>query len=299
MSHFVSCSPIDTHKEDEIMMIVTDTASDILESEAAELGIRLAPLDIAFGDVHCSRNTPEMLDEFYRLLTTSEEFPKTSQPAPDTWLGLFREAQDAGEDVLVLTMTSEISGTYESACMAARLSGYDDHIAVVDTRQAIICQYIVVRYAAAMRDEGKSLDEIVELVNEFTKRVHVHGILGTLTYLRKGGRIPASAAAIGNLLKIKPTISIDSGELVGPAKAKGTAAAKRIIWKDLETADLDPEWPVYFPYTSDRAAAEKLHAETIDKFGFDARNTRFRQVSGTIGAHLGPGAFGFAYVTKA
>lgn len=118
------------HKEDEIMMIVTDTASDILESEAAELGIRLAPLDIAFGDVHCSRNTPAMLDEFYRLLTTSDEFPKTSQPAPDTWLGLFREAQENDEDVLVLTMTSDISGTYDSACMAAHLSGYEDRIAV-------------------------------------------------------------------------------------------------------------------------------------------------------------------------
>ena len=79
------------------MTIVTDTASDILESEAAELDIRLAPLDIAFGDVHCSRNTPEMLDEFYRLLTTSEEFPKTSQPAPEIWLELFREAQENNE----------------------------------------------------------------------------------------------------------------------------------------------------------------------------------------------------------
>lgn len=280
------------------MMIVTDTASDILESEAAELDVRLAALDIVFGDVHCSRNTPEMLDEFYRLLTTSEIFPKTSQPAPETWLALFREAQKRGEDVLVLTMTSEISGTYDSACMAARLSGYDEHIAVVDTRQAIVCQYIVVRYAAAQRDAGKSLHEIAELVGAFTKRVHVHGIMGTLTYLRKGGRIPASVATIGNLLKIKPTIGINNGELVSPAKAKGTAAARRIIWKDLEAAELDPAWPVYFPYTSDREAAEKLRADTVERFGLDIENTRLRQVSGTIGAHLGPGAFGFAYVEK-
>lgn len=281
------------------MMIVTDTASDILESEAAEIGVRLAPLDIAFGDVHCSRNTPEMLDEFYRLLTTSETFPKTSQPAPETWLALFREAQENDEDVLVLTMTSEISGTYDSACMAARLSGYDERIAVVDTRQAIICQYIVVRYAAALRDAGKTLHEVVELVNDFTKRVHVQGILGTLTYLRKGGRIPASVATIGNLPKIKPTISIDGGNLVSPAKAKGTAAAKRIIWKDLEAAELDGDWPVYFPYTSDRESAEKLRDETAERFGIDIENTRLHQVSGTIGAHLGPGAFGFAYVEKA
>ncbi|MDO5043278.1 MAG: DegV family protein [Slackia sp.] len=280
------------------MMIITDTASDILESEAAELNIKLAPLDIAFGDVHCSRNTPEMLTEFYRLLTTSEEFPKTSQPAPEAWLALFREAQENNENVLVLTMTSEISGTHDSACMAAQLSGYGDHIAVVDTRQAIISQCIVVHYAVKLRDEGKTLAEMVPLIEKFRNRVHVCGIVGTLTYLRKGGRIPASVATIGNLLKIKPTIGIEDGELVSPAKAKGTAAAKKIIWKQLEEADLDPEWPVYFPYTSDRDAAEKLRDETVERFGLDVENTLFHQVSGTIGAHLGPGAFGFAYVEK-
>ena len=103
---------------------------------------------------------------------------------------------------------------------------------------------------------------------------------------------------IGNLLKIKPTIGIENGELVSPAKAKSTAAAKKIIWKRLAEADLDPEWPVYFPYTSDRSPAEQLREETVERFGLDIKNTRFQQVSGTIGAHLGPGAFGFAYVEK-
>ena len=279
------------------MMIVTDTASDLLEDEAAELGVKLAPLDIAFGDIHCTRNTPEKFEEFYRLLETSEEFPKTSQPSPDTYLGFFREAQKNGEEVLVLAMTSDISGTYESACMTAKLSGYD-HIAVIDTRQAIVSQGIVVRYAVRLRDEGKTLAEMVPLIEEFRNRVHVCGIMSTLTFLRKGGRIPASLAVIGNLLKIKPTIGIENGELVSPAKAKSTAAAKKIIWKRLAEADLDPEWPVYFPYTSDRSPAEQLREETVERFGLDIKNTRFQQVSGTIGAHLGPGAFGFAYVEK-
>lgn len=279
------------------MMIVTDTASDLLEDEAAELGVKLAPLDIAFGDIHCTRNTPEKFDEFYRLLETSEEFPKTSQPSPDTYLGFIREAQENDEEVLILCMTSDISGTYESARMTANLSGYD-RIAVIDTRQAIVSQGIVVRYAVKLRNEGKTLAEMVPLIKEFSSRVHVCGIMGTLTYLRKGGRIPASLAVIGNLLKIKPTIAVENGELVSPAKAKGTAAAKKIIWKQFAEADIDPEWPVYFPYTSDRELAEKLREETVERFGLDIENTCFRQVGGTIGAHLGPGAFGFAYVEK-
>lgn len=279
------------------MMIVTDTASDLLEDEAAELGVKLAPLDIAFGDIHCTRNTPEKFDEFYRLLETSEEFPKTSQPSPDTYLGFIREAQENDEEVLILCMTSDISGTYESARMTANLSDYD-RIAVIDTRQAIVSQGIVVRYAVKLRDEGKTLAEMVPLIEEFSSRVHVCGIMGTLTYLRKGGRIPASLAVIGNLLKIKPTIAVENGELVSPAKAKGTAAAKKIIWKQFAEADIDPEWPVYFPYTSDRELAEKLREETVERFGLDIENTCFQQVGGTIGAHLGPGAFGFAYVEK-
>lgn len=276
------------------MIIVTDTASDILESEAAELDVRLATIDVMFDGVHCARNTPEGFNEFYRLLTTSETFPTTSQPVPESYLSVFAEAKETGEDVLVLGLTSTISGTVESARMAARLSGWEDHIAVMDSKQAIVSQRIVVEQAVRLRSEGLTLAEIVPALETFRDRIQICGILDTLSYLQKGGRIPKPLATVGNILKIKPIVAVEDGVLTSPAKARGTAAAKKTIWKRLESVELDPAWPVFFVYADDRSLAENFEAETRAKYGLE--NTRIVQIGGVVGAHLGPRCFGFAYV---
>ena len=145
-----------------------------------------------------------------------------------------------------------------------------------------------------LRDEGKTVAEIAPLLEDFSKRVHVCGILDTLTYLQKGGRIPKTLATVGNMLKIKPVVAVEDGSLVSPVKVRGTKAAKKAIWKRMESVKLDPEWPVYFIYTSERSAAEELLSETQEQF--DLPGVRFSQIGSVIGAHLGPNAFGFAYV---
>lgn len=279
------------------MVIVTDTASDILESEARELDVRLAAFDISFGEEHCSRNTPQDLARFYNLLTTSEVFPKTSQPSPESYLEYIHEGQERGEDVLIIALTSTISGSVESARLAAKLSGYD-RVAVVDSRQAIVSERMVVEYACQMRNEGKTLEETVAAIKDFSERIQISGILDTLTYLQKGGRIPASLARIGNLFKIKPLVAVEDGVLMSPTAARGTNAAKKAIWKRLDPEHLDASWPIYFVYADRRDLAEKFAAETVEKFGLDPQNTRICQISGTVGAHLGPGCFGYAFLTK-
>lgn len=279
------------------MVIVTDTASDILESEARELDVRLAAFDISFGEEHCSRNTPQDLARFYNLLTTSEVFPKTSQPSPESYLEYIHEGQERGEDVLIIALTSTISGSVESARLAAKLSGYD-RVAVVDSRQAIVSERMVVEYACQMRNEGKTLEETVAAIKDFSGRIQISGILDTLTYLQKGGRIPASLARIGNLFKIKPLVAVEDGVLMSPTAARGTNAAKKAIWKRLDPEHLDASWPIYFVYADRRDLAEKFAAETVEKFGLDPQNTRICQISGTVGAHLGPGCFGYAFLTK-
>lgn len=276
------------------MIIVTDTASDILEDEAREMDVRLAPLDIRFGSVSCARNTQEGFAEFYRLLTSLDTFPTTSQPTPECYLRIIEEAKRSGQDVLVIALTSTISGTVESARMAAKLSEYDGHIAVVDSKQAIVSQRIVVERAVKLRDEGKSLQAIVKDIESFRDRIQISGILDTLTYLQKGGRIPQPLALIGNALKIKPIVAVENGVLTSPAKAHGAKAAKKAIWKRLDNATLDPEWPVYFVYADERSLAEEFEHETREKFGL--QNTRIVQIGGVVGAHLGPGCYGFAYV---
>lgn len=281
-------------KASTALIIVTDTASDILEEEARAMNARLATIDVMFGNVHCARNTAEGFAEFYRTLTSTDIFPTTSQPAPDAYLRIFEEAKAAGEDVLVIGLTSTISGTVESARMAARLSGWQDHIAVMDSKQAIVSQRVVVEQAVRLRDQGLSLAETVAQLESFRDRIHICGILDTLTYLQKGGRIPGPLAAVGNMLKIKPIVAIEDGVLTSPAKARGTAAAKKAIWKRLESVKLDPAWPVMFVYADDRSLAEGFEAETRERLGLGA--TRIVQIGGVVGAHLGPGCFGFAYV---
>ncbi len=283
------------------MIIVTDTASDILESEAARLDVRLAPFDISFGDEHCSRNTPDDLNRFYKLLTTRDEFPKTSQPTPESWLAAFQEAKDKGEDALAIALTSTISGSVESARLAAKLCDYD-RISVIDSKQAIVSQRILVEYACRLRDEGKTLEEVTDAVTRFSERIQICGILDTLTYLQKGGRIPAPLAKVGNLLSIKPIVAVEDGVLTAPAMARGIKAAKRAVWKLLTSAPLDSDWPLYFVYADRRDLAESFRDETLEKYGdslgFSAESTRICQISGTVGAHLGPGCFGFAYVQR-
>lgn len=278
------------------MIIVTDTASDILEDEARAMGVRLAPLDIRFGSVSCARNTREGFDEFYRLLDSLDVFPTTSQPTPECYLRVFEEAKRLDEDVLAIALTSTISGTAESARMAAKLADYEGRTAVVDSKQAIVSQRIVVERAVRLRDEGKSLAEVVEDIEKFRDRIQICGILDTLTYLQKGGRIPQPLALLGNALKIKPIVAIEDGVLTSPAKARGANAAKKAIWKRLSSADLDPEWPVYFIYSSDRSAAESFERETRENIGID--RTEIVQIGGVVGAHLGPGCFGFCYVER-
>ena len=276
------------------MMIVTDTASDILEEEAQEMGIRLVQLDVLFGEDHCGSNTTQAFNDFYRMLTTREDFPMTSQPSPDSYLKLFKEAQEADEDVLVICLTSTISGTAVTARMTADMSGHGDRIVVMDSRQAIVSQRILTEYAVKLRNEGKSLEEMVPLLESFRDRIQICGILDTLTYLQKGGRIPKPLAAVGNMLKIKPIVAVEDGNLTSPVKARGMKAAKKAIWKRLASAKLDPEWPVHFIYTSDRSMAEEFLPETQEQF--DLPGTKITQIGSVVGAHLGPSAFGFAYV---
>ena len=133
------------------MMIITDSASDILQSEAETLDIRLVQLDIMLGGEHFDRNSHEMFDRFYTLLAERDDFPTTSQPSPDAYLALYEEARKAGEEVLVICLSGALSGTVESARMAAGLSGWEDHITVMDTRHAIASQRIMVEEAVRLR----------------------------------------------------------------------------------------------------------------------------------------------------
>lgn len=276
------------------MMIITDTAADIMEQEAAKMNIQMVPIDIIFGDIHCPRNTPEAYEQFYSLLTTCDELPSTSQPSPQDYLDLYEEAEAKQEEVVVITISSGLSGTYNSAMTAKQICEYSS-IYIVDSHQAIIPQRILVERAVQLRNAGYGADEIVTALEHLRDRIEVCGVLDTLTYLKKGGRVPASIATLGNILGIKPVVALLDKVVTSIGKARSMKAAKELLWKQYDKCNIDPDYPVYFGYTLDRKPVEEFRQESIQNRNLT--DTRIYPVGGSVGTHLGPGAVLLAFVS--
>lgn len=280
------------------MMIITDSASDILQSEAETLDVRLVQLDIMLGGEHFSCNTHDMFDRFYTLLAERDDFPTTSQPSPDAYLALYEEARKAGEEVLVISLSGALSGTVESARMAAGLSGWEDHIFIMDTRHAIASQRIMVEEAARLRDEGKTPQDILPRLEYLRDHIRICGVLDKLEYLRRGGRIPSGLAKVGDLLSIKPVVAVSDGAVAPIGKARGRNAGEKRLCQEFENHPYDPAWQITFVYSLGMEIVEDFASRFCEKYGIDRANTRNVQIGPTVGAHLGPDCVGLAFVTK-
>ena len=277
------------------MMIITDSASDITEKEAEEMDIRLVCLKTKFSDGDFPMKTEEDFCHFFDKLAEEKDLPMTSQPSPEEYLEFFEEAKSKGEEVLVLTLSSGLSGTINAANLAKQMSEYDK-IWIIDSEQAIITQRFLVQKAVELRKEGKTTEDIVEILEDLKKRVTVCGMLDTLTYLRKGGRIPAALAVVGNMLHIKPVIELKDKTLTMLGKARGRSGGMKYLWKEFESYDIDREEPVYFGYTSDREIGEKFMMDTVEKYGL--KNYKLYPVGGIIGTHVGPACVAISFVKK-
>lgn len=280
-----------------MLQIITDTASDITLAQASQMGIHIVPINIQFPDGPCPQETETDFQHFYERLIQADELPKTSQPTPDQYLQHFQAAKDSGDEVLVLTLSSGLSGTVNVANIAKDLCEYDA-VHIVDSRQAIASQRILVEYAVKLREENVPTQEIIQKLESLRDRITVSGVLDTLTYLKKGGRVPPSLALIGNTLRIKPVIVLEDKVLKAVGKAFGREAGKRLIYQRFEKFPPDPEYPIYFVYSSDKALGVQFQNEMIQKYNLSNYRTELYPVSGIIGSHVGTNGFGLAYVIK-
>lgn len=278
-----------------MIQIVTDSASDITLKQAEEMNIQIVPLTILFEDGVCPQETDEDFQIFYEKLIKENGLPKTSQPTPNKYLEIFRLAKEVGDEVLVITLSGGLSGTVQSAKLAKDLAGYE-RIEIIDSKQAILTQRMLVEYAVKLRDEGKTLDEITALVLKQREKLTVFGMLDTLTYLKKGGRIPASMALLGNLLRIKPVIILKDSVLEQLGKARGRKDGLKMLCAQMEQAEIDLSFPVYFGYTLDPEPTKQFQAEMEQKF--QLKNTKLYPVGGVIGTHVGPNCVAVAFAVK-
>ena len=278
-----------------MIQIVTDSASDITLKQAEEMNIQIVPLTILFEDGVCPQETDEDFQIFYEKLIKENGLPKTSQPTPNKYLEIFRLAKEVGDEVLVITLSGGLSGTVQSAKLAKDLAGYE-RIEIIDSKQAILTQRMLVEYAVKLRDEGKTLDEITALVLKQREKLTVFGMLDTLTYLKKGGRIPASMALLGNLLRIKPVIILKNSVLEQLGKARGRRDGLKMLCTQMEEAEIDLDFPVYFGYTLDPEPTKQFQMEMEQKF--QLKNTKLYPVGGVIGTHVGPNCVAVAFAVK-
>jgi DegV family protein with EDD domain len=243
-----------------MVKILTDSTSDIPQIVAKELGIRIVPLNVQFGEVSYKDGTELTAERFYELLAESTRLPKTSQPSPEDFRSAYAELTADGSEVVSIHLSSGLSGTFNSAIMGAKLLG-SNRISHVDTLTASIPVAMLVMRAARMAASGKSREEIVKDLEETKKRVKLYFVLDTLEYVHKGGRIGAASALIGSLLNIKPILTFRNGVTATVEKVRSEARAYARIRElicDFISENPGKTYHIGFCYSSDRSLLDKI-----------------------------------------
>jgi len=274
--------------------IITDSTSDITPREAYALGISVAPLKVIFGETEYRDNIDITNAEFYEKLAAAKALPTTTQPAVSDFISLYESAQE--EEIVVITLSSKLSGTMQSATIAAE-SVPDKKVYVVDSETATLSLNILVRRAIQLRDQGLSGIEIATALDEEKKDIVLLAAVDTLSYLQKGGRVSKAAAVAGGLLGIKPIITIRDGAIEVIGKERGNAKAYKFI-HDIGMGLGTPDFsrPCALGYTAVEDNMEKLRAALGKDFCIEGMT--IDNIGAAIGTHVGPGAAAIAYFLK-
>lgn len=278
-----------------VIRIMVDSGSEYLPKDAQTKGIEVLPIVTNVDGIDYRDGVDLGRDEFYELLEETGLFPTTSQIPPFVFAEKFKAARDMGDEVIAIILSSELSGTYQNACTAQAMVG-SEGIYVIDSRTATYPISIMADYACRLRDEGWGAQQIVEVIEAFKGSAKVLAMVDTLEYLQRGGRIPKTAAKIGEAAKLKPVISVtEKGDLEMIAACLGRKRAFDAIMKRLSTVEIDTRFPVYVIFSYGTKNSEKLQSR-LEKAGVSV--TEQRQIGYVIGTHIGPNACGVVYVEK-
>lgn len=273
--------------------IIVDSTADLAENIRARFTV--LPLTLRFGDEEYQDGVTITSQEFYEKLVESDVMPSTSQATPYQFAEAFRAAVEAGDDVVAITVSSKLSGTWQSAMIAA--NEFPGKVFVVDSRSVAIGSGILAEYALELADQGMEAKEIAERLTAERENVRVLAMVNTLEYLKRGGRISKSVAFAGELLSIKPVIAIRDGEVAIIGKARGSRAANNLLVKEIESAGgVDFFKPVMLGYTGmSDAMLQKYIRDSAALWEDHIEELRTTIVGSVIGTHAGPGAVAVAF----
>lgn len=266
--------------------IVTDSASDI---EPGELqGVRVLPMTVTIDGVAYRDGVDITKDEFYRLLKKSDASPISSLVSPFQFQEAFDEIEAAGDEVIAITLSAELSGTYQSAKAVA--DGREG-VSVIDSRQVAAAQKLLVLRALQLIVLGLSREEIVRELEEEKQRIVICAAIDTLEYLLKGGRISKTSALVGDIIGIKPILMLEDGKLIPVGKARGSKKSHEFLNQMVaEAGGIDVTMPYAVGYSgASRSGLQKYLDSNKEIIATLPHSPDVVQIGSAVGTHAGPG----------
>ncbi|MBQ6999401.1 MAG: DegV family protein [Clostridia bacterium] len=272
--------------------IIVDSTADLMSEYKSRVSV--VPLTVHFGDQEYIDGITIDHNTFYEKLVEDDVLPTTSQATPDAFMKEFDKVKEAGESAVVITVSSKLSGTYQSAMIAA--AEYEN-IHIVDSGTVAMGGGILVELALRFLDEGLDAKTIAEKLEEEKKKIVIVALVDTLEYLKKGGRVSKAVAFAGGVLNIKPVLSVIDGEINMLGKARGSKMGNNLLVQEIEKAGgVDFSKPVLLGYSglSDALLLKYIEdSKHIWDKGLDS--VRYTTIGSVIGTHAGPGAVAGAF----
>ncbi len=272
-----------------MIRLVTESTCDIPFEEAEKLGLHLIPMKLYFGDEEYIDKITITTSEFYEKLAASDVTPTTVLTSPMEFLDIFEQYKD--DTIIVMLISKELSGTYNSACLAKEESGRDN-IYVIDGKTVTIGSQLLIKEACRMRDAGEDAEAIVSRIKFLSERIEITAVIDTLEYLVKGGRISSFSGFIGGVLNLKPIIRVKNGIVTTIGKQRGSKKAYEYLCSEIE-ARRDKNYTAVAGFSQDNSKMKEL-CEFLEV----TPTENVCEIGSVIGVHAGPGIVGVAYISN-
>ena len=266
--------------------IVTDTLSDITADLAAKLGITVVPLYVRFGETIYRDRIDITSEDFYRRLVNEPKLPSTTQPSPNDFMEVYKKLAEETDEILVITISSKMSGTYQSANQAKELLKNKVKIEVIDSLQVAMALGLVIITAANVAKTDVNLAKTAEATRSALSRIHLIAYFDTLKYLAKGGRIGKASGLVGSLLSVKPILTIREGEMAPLTRVRSLSAGLDYLYNF--TAGFKKIEALAVEHATTTVEADKL-VERLDAI-YPKEKIYRSVISPVIGTYSGPGA---------
>ncbi len=278
-----------------MIQIVTDSMSDIRQEEAHRESIVVLPQHVLFGEIGFLDGVDLSVDAFYQKLAAEKILPKTSQVTPEAFAKVFELALRDGDQVICITGSSKLSGTYQSAVIARDMQADGSSIFVVDSYNASLGQQMLIWEAVRLRALDTPAEEIAQRLSGFAPRITMVGQVDDLKHLVMGGRLSATTARIGTTLNLKPMLRLVRGKLEQDGLTRGKRRSMEWFARQLQAEPRDPLYPVHIASARAPQALEALR-DFLDKAGLLGEDVRQVDMGPIIGTHTGQGTLAVAWV---